>query len=171
MRVDHIHESDWPAYLADFMSTDEQADYSPELNEFHSLLEAITLAAFDAQRSPEGREWAEWQWRNYKYHSEPRALVRTGRLMNSFVRGDSDNVDEIDGKRSAYGTSVPYAAAHQYGLKSERTEPLHLRGEKFTSMKQGYVNNVARPMLGVSDRIQNRFAETIADGIVERMKG
>lgn len=172
MRVDRIRESEWPAYLADILATDEQADYSAELNEFHSVLEAVTLAAFDAQQSPEGEPWEEWMWRNYEFHAEPRALVRTQRLSNSFIRGNgSDNVDVIDGKTGMYGSNVEYAGLHQLGGTATRTEPLHMRGAESVRMKASVVNVKPRPMLGVTERMADRLADTVADGIIERMKG
>lgn len=171
MRTDHITEEQWPAYLEEILSTDDRADFSPEIDRWHTFLEVEVIGAFEGQRSPEGQKWKPWWWRNRKYHGMTRALIRTGRLFESFVRGGSENVDQISGKRGLYGTSVPYAGIHQYGGESEVTETLHRRGSSFVRYLYDRIDVPPRPMLGVREDMVEVFADSIADGIVNRMKG
>jgi phage gpG-like protein len=170
MRVDHIKESEWPQYLADIHNLDESADYTAEIDGWHGLLEALALASFDAQQSPEGHPWPAWEWRNPKYHGEDRALVNTGRLADSFLRGGSGNVDAVGPKNGEYGTNVDYAGVHQSGGVASVMDLLTQRGtgRRFT---QSDIHVPKRPMLGASDRVQERFAETVANALVEHMKG
>lgn len=172
MRTDRITEEQWPDYLEEILATDEQADFSDELNRWHTFLEVEVIGAFTGQRSPEGDTWEPWLWRNREWHGEPKALVRSGRLHDSFVRGGSENIDEVEGKSSVYGSSVPYAGIHQTGGQSKVSEPpLHLRGKPWIDWVYDTIDVPPRPMIGMRDDMVEVLADAIADGIVERMKG
>lgn len=171
MKVDRITESQWPAYLEDLLASDDQADYTLEINNWHTFLEREVLASFSHQQSPEGYGWSDWKWRNKKYHGNDNALVASGRLRDSFVKGSGDNIDKIDSKNGMYGSAVEYAGVHQYGSQSVRVGgAIHHRRNK---QKYPYDNISVepRPMLGVRGDMADALADSVADRIIEHMKG
>lgn len=170
MRTDHITADQWPQYLQELLTTDERADYSVEIDRWHTFLEMEVLSAFDRQSSPEGQGWAPWEWRALRYHGEQRALINSGRLYESFVRKTPENVDEVGPKTGKYGSANPYAAIHQFGEVARPEEDLYRRGT-YQKLLRSVIDVPARPMLGVRDDMEETFTESIADSLVQQMKG
>lgn len=169
--TDVIHESDWPMYLEEFLSTGAEADYTREMDNWNGLMELETLASWQREESPDGERWADWLWRDIDYHDIPGPLMNTGRLYNSFVRGGGENIDSFSARSAIYGSDVPYAAVHQYGGKTEIDPFVNLvRRGGGAEWEHETIDVPARPMLGVRDDHVDVFADSIADSLVDQMR-
>jgi len=139
---------------------------------------------FSGQHAPDGTPWRPLK-RPRDRERDRRAAARggvqqvlrdTGILQASVTaQGARGNIDELTDRHLVFGTSLSYAAAHQYGAQVERPERTRPYPQKpwvfgvdgqtvFTRrIKAHTVTIPARPFLGLNEHVIGRVLYVFAD--------
>ena len=171
--TDVIYEDQWPEYLQNVLNTDERAEYTDELNWWHTLMSDRDQESFAIEGVPGGAPWARWGLKTLGSveRGDP-TLQDSGRLRKSLVRGGRDNVDSVGPRESEWGTSVEYATLHNsMGGSTTVTDYLYNSEKKLVKEPGDNVLIEPRPFATLTTQMIDGLAELVADSLVEQMKG
>lgn len=176
MRTDRIKEADWPRYLADFLATDDRADFTVVIDFWHTELQNTAFESFQNKLSPSGAPWLPWEWQSDGTRSRNPTghptLDATGTLRMSLYRKGRDNIDIVEPRSGMYGTAVPYAGLHNEGGTVTLDEKLYHRTNAIKPKKAGGTMKVSqREFLDVTPEMADALANAVADFIVEQLEG
>ena len=136
----------------------EAADFTPALREIGEMLVAGTKQRFETKRAPDGEPWAPLS---------PVTVARKGN--DDILVGETNNLSDqiayaISGHVLEVGSTMPYAATHQFGAK---------KGE-YGKTKRGapipWGDIPARPFLGLSSEDEADIAAIIAEHIERALR-
>jgi phage gpG-like protein len=133
----------------------QPAEMTQMLHELGNAVVDQTRLRFVDQASPAGVPWVK----SLRAQVQGGQTLRdTGRLMNSFTYNVIGNSVEV-------GTSLPYAAVHQFGAHIQAVNGPYLRfrlpNGQFCQV--GSVDIPARPFMGFSDTDRQELADIVAD--------
>lgn len=133
----------------------QPAEVTQMLHELGNAVVDQTRLRFVDQASPAGVPWA----RSFRAQVQGGQTLRdTGQLMNSFTYNVIGNSVEV-------GTSIRYAAVHQFGAHIQAVNGPYLRfrlpNGQFCQV--GSVDIPARPFMGFSDTDRQELADIVAD--------
>lgn len=105
------------------LMTDALRDLRPLGDVFHQIFIEFIQRHFDSEGNYAGTPWAPLspryaEWKSAHYPGQPLMKLR-GALYGSLVsRGGTGSVVKIQARAIEFGTSIPYARAHQVGAPS-----------------------------------------------------
>lgn len=99
-------------------------DYTEPLSGFHDVLEGVHQSYFEQRRGPSGDAWDEWVFRAVNGPEEHPTLEVSKRLRKSLRSGNEGHVKQVDSRTMVFGTSIEYAAIHNFGATITTGIPL-----------------------------------------------
>lgn len=141
-------------YLVEVVQRMEQPEASEPLTRWTEELSGDLGEGFLGSRSPDGQAWRPLKKkrsgksrRGGSRNPGRRPLIDTGDLMLSVISDGRGHVETITGDEVIFGTEDELARIHQDG--------------------RGPIPE--RPFIGVSEEMENRALEIVADFLIERM--
>lgn len=162
--------NDLPGVFSELAQDFDKADYGPTLGEFADDLREVHQNYFLGEFGPSGKDWQPWRWRSPDAPENHPTLNVTGRLRDSLVTNNGDHIERTDSRELTWGTSVPYAGAHNFGGVS--TVPAGGLVGRFG----GYLppgKQIVLPQrehVGIDGNKADQYTETLADAVVKAMK-
>lgn len=123
---------------------------------------------FEYEETPSGQPWKPWYWRPIDAPANHPTLFITGRLESSLTDETGDAVRENDGRTLRHGTTVPYAATHEYGADLITERPMVGRAGGFLPAGTP-IHIPPRPFASLSDNTIGECVAIIADAALEEV--
>ena len=170
-RTDIVYEVDLPDYIDSVAQIGDKADYTEDLHAWHLRMSDEDQDNFNNQGTASRGAWADWVLREKDSSDDHPILEVTGRLRNSLIPGGGENVNDVHKRQSTWGTAVDYAEDHILGRTITSSVPLYGKGGGTVAPVGTDINLQERPFMTITEEMVTTLGHTIAQSLIEQMKG
>jgi phage gpG-like protein len=172
IRKDIVYEVDLPDYIDSIAQVGEKADYTDDLYAWHLRMSQEDQDNFNKRGTDILGPWPDWELRETESSDDHPNLEVTGRLRNSLLPGGGENINDVHKRESTWGTMVSYAEDHLLGGMVIASADLVPRGGGEVRVWAGETVEIPqRPFATITQEMVTTLGHTIAQSLIEQMKG